>query len=350
MTVPGRLVVVCAVLSASPAMSQDAPEPRPSWGLTNTLGYGGAGGDFGDLLEKPVTGDFNIFRNRGAWRFGMGMSFTSFTMKEPYQDEKEWGFQRTYLFATRMLRSEASKRLRPYLQLRGGAARLHPRSELFAFEPPPEEPGDSPTTPRERVGRGPRARSGDPPQQVAGPRCLRSLRLLQRLRVRPEPGRTSRRASSGTTFEARFGVRWHPDDGWPSGPPAAAPPRARARRLGRLAKTWAGPPPRPSPSTGRPRASTSTCATRTSTRSARGAGGTTSSTASPTTTTSSRPTSTSIPGTGRRTTTRPRQRLRLLGLRALRARRGLLLGVLRRDPPHVLQRHDLHRHRWHRGG
>ena len=30
---------------------------------------------------------------------------------------------------------------------RGGAGRLHPRSELFAFEPPPEEPGDSPTTP-----------------------------------------------------------------------------------------------------------------------------------------------------------------------------------------------------------
>ena len=100
-----------------------------------------------------MTGDYNIFRNYDKWRFGMGVSFTSFTMKEPCsaegnascEDEKEWGFQQTYLFASRMFGKPGG--VRPYIQLRGGIARLHPRSELFAFEPPPEEPGDSPTTP-----------------------------------------------------------------------------------------------------------------------------------------------------------------------------------------------------------
>ena len=113
---PAAIPLVCCLI-AGPAMlaaetqatETQPPVRRPSWGLTTTLGYGGAGGDFSDVLKKPITGDFNIFRNRGAWRFGMGISFTSFTMKEPSapgtraQDEKEWGLQRTYLFATRML-------------------------------------------------------------------------------------------------------------------------------------------------------------------------------------------------------------------------------------------------------
>ena len=129
-----------------------ATERIPEWGLTTSLGFGTAGGDFGDLLESPVAGDFSIFRNRGAWRFGVGLSFTSFTMKEPFQNEDEWGFQQTYLFATRMLRKQGA--VRPYLQLRAGAARLHPRSELFAFEPPPEEAGTVRPTPPTGGARG----------------------------------------------------------------------------------------------------------------------------------------------------------------------------------------------------
>src|SRR5262245_7256027 len=105
-----------------------APAPmgvtrRPSWGFNTALGFGGTGGDFGDLLKKPVAGDFGIFRDHGKWRFGLGLSFTSFKMKEPFQDEPEWGFQQTYLSATRMFRQEGT--FLPYLQLRGGFARLH---------------------------------------------------------------------------------------------------------------------------------------------------------------------------------------------------------------------------------
>jgi hypothetical protein len=203
---------------AAPASSADR-EPR--WGLTTALGFGSAGGDFGDLLQKPVAGDYNIFRNRGAWRFGLGLSFTSFEMVEPYQDEKEWGFQQSYLFATRMLRKEGA--VRPYLQLRAGAARLHPRSELFAFEPPPEEPGDSPTRPANGWSAG----------LVPG----LELQLNQSLAL-DVSGHFNwwsvseydlspvnfPNASSGSTYEARIGLRWHPDDGWFSGVPGSDHP------------------------------------------------------------------------------------------------------------------------------
>src|SRR5262245_57100674 len=67
----------------TPSQTRPAPAPAterdPSWGLTLGLGFGGAGGDFGELLQSPVAGDFNIFRNHGKWRFGIGLSFTSFT-------------------------------------------------------------------------------------------------------------------------------------------------------------------------------------------------------------------------------------------------------------------------------
>jgi hypothetical protein len=40
--------------------------------MTAGLGFGGASGDWGNLLTKPVAGDFNIFRNHEKWRFGLG--------------------------------------------------------------------------------------------------------------------------------------------------------------------------------------------------------------------------------------------------------------------------------------
>jgi len=220
------VTLLTAPLAAQDATSTDAAPPRtPSWGLNTALGVGGAGGDFSDLLKTPISGDFNIFRNKGAWRYGLGVSFGSFTMKAPYDAEKEWGFQQTYLFATRMLRTEGS--VRPYLQVRGGLARLHPRSELFAFSPPPEEPGASPTKPANGFSVG-----FVPGVEI---QLNRSLALdasatlnyfhvseydLSPVGLPPK--------SSGTEYEARIGLRWHPDDGWPSGPPQpGAPARER---------------------------------------------------------------------------------------------------------------------------
>jgi hypothetical protein len=225
----GVVLVLFAASSASaqqPAPDVMGGERRPSWGLNTSLGFGDMGGDFGGLLDEAVAGDFSIFRNHRKWRFGMGISFTSFTMPEPYQEEDEWGFQETYLSATRMLGSEQA-RFRPYLQARGGLARLHPRSELFAFSPPPEEKGDSPTHPA----------NGFSVALVPGFEARINKALALDVSAKLGYFDVSEydlspvgypNASSGTTWDARIGVRWHPDNGWPAGPAEpGSPPEKR---------------------------------------------------------------------------------------------------------------------------
>jgi hypothetical protein len=139
----------CLFVAAS-AWAQDKPAPRTSvgqsaWGFSTSLGTGSAGGDFGNLFEHPVSGDFSFFHQMGAWRLGAGVRYGSFKMKEPYEEEQEWGSLQTYLLGTRVFRTESA--LRPYVQVRAGLERLHPRSLLFKEEPVPEdlEPGESPT-------------------------------------------------------------------------------------------------------------------------------------------------------------------------------------------------------------
>jgi len=97
---------------ASAAPSAGSTEPRESgpWGFSGTLGTGGAGGDFGNLFTKPVSWDFAFFKQKGAWRFGVGATFESFKMKDPHQDELEWGFQQIYLSGTRMFNSKGTIR------------------------------------------------------------------------------------------------------------------------------------------------------------------------------------------------------------------------------------------------
>ena len=99
-------------------------------------------------IEDHLCQELNLFRVEGPWRFGVGVSFGSFRMETPYDAELEWGFQRTYLSVTRMLRSQG--KVRPYLQVRGGMARLHARSELFNVDPLPPDfvIGDSTTRTR----------------------------------------------------------------------------------------------------------------------------------------------------------------------------------------------------------
>jgi hypothetical protein len=130
------LVLLLALLSVPRARAEDTPAPAP-WGFNGTFGTGGAGGDFGNLLRKPVSWEMNFFHQRGPWRIGIGYSFESFKMKDPYQDELEWGYQQLYLSGTRMFNMKGS--VRPFIQVRGGLARLRPRSELFMMNPLPPD-------------------------------------------------------------------------------------------------------------------------------------------------------------------------------------------------------------------
>jgi opacity protein-like surface antigen len=191
---------------------------RPArWGVSVNVGAHTAKGDLSSLLDSPISGDMNLFRTQGPWRFGLGVSFGSFGMRGTYDNGLEWGFQQTYLSATRMLRTEG--RLRPYLQVRGGLARLHPRSHLFDENPLPEGYvlGNSST----------RAANGFSFGVIPGLEwnLTRSVALdlsasfthfdvgdydLGPVGLAP--------ASSASTFGGRIGVRWHPDNGYPSGP------------------------------------------------------------------------------------------------------------------------------------
>jgi hypothetical protein len=120
--------------AAPPGAPAKAPAP---WGFNGTFGTGGASGDFGNLFRSPVSWEYSFFHQRGPWRIGIGYSFESFKMKDPYQDELEWGYQQLYLSGTRMFNMKGS--VRPFIHVRGGLARLRPRSELFMMDPLPPD-------------------------------------------------------------------------------------------------------------------------------------------------------------------------------------------------------------------
>jgi hypothetical protein len=219
------LACVTAAADDSPfAEPPAAPAARPArWGFSGNLGFGTVGGDFDNILKEPISGEMNLFRTQGPWRFGLGVSFGSFRMETPYEAELEWGFQRTYLSATRMLRTEG--RFRPYLQVRGGMARLHARSELFNIDPlPPDfEIGNSTTKPHNGFGVDfvpgfEWALNRSFALDFSGSFGYFSVDEVDFSPINKPAG------SSGTVFEGRIGVRWHPDDGYPSGPASAGSP------------------------------------------------------------------------------------------------------------------------------
>jgi hypothetical protein len=149
-SIPRGLVLALGavlVMSAWSAAAADQPPPRPRWGFKGLFTLGDVGSDYGNGLEKYLSGDFEFYRTSpgGSWRFGGGVGFGSFAMKPPYQDEEEFALLRTYFSGTRVFRVDRA--IRPYLELQVGAERTHPRSFLFAQRPLPEnlEPGDSPT-------------------------------------------------------------------------------------------------------------------------------------------------------------------------------------------------------------
>jgi hypothetical protein len=139
--------------------------PSTAWHLYGGLGLGAADGKYGDVLQKPIQWELRIAKQSGsgAWRFGAGLQFGSM---DPADDpnippetadlwlapDKEWARLETFLSVTRVFNPR--ERFRPYLQGRLGIERIHPRSELFYIQPPPEdlEPGDSPTESTDGIG------------------------------------------------------------------------------------------------------------------------------------------------------------------------------------------------------
>ena len=139
------VAALALVTFTSVAHAQTTASDPTRWGFFFNLGIGDQTGDFADHLEKGTTGEFGLLKQEGDWRYGLSLSFGSWGMVPPYDNELEWGFQRIDFLATKMFKPESS--LRPYLQARAGIVRLHPRSELFNMDPLPDDykVGDSTT-------------------------------------------------------------------------------------------------------------------------------------------------------------------------------------------------------------
>jgi hypothetical protein len=126
------------------AAEDDPPGSHRDWGVRFGIRAGGAGSGYGEFLEKGTAWDMGLFKQRGLWRYGVGLTFGSLAMKPPYDNEPEWAHFETYGSAERVFRNETN--LRPYLQGRFAIVRTHPRSELFLKKPVEElESGESPT-------------------------------------------------------------------------------------------------------------------------------------------------------------------------------------------------------------
>ena len=147
---------VFALAVAVPVAAQVAGNPPAAplgrWHLSSSLGFGSAGGDYGDIVEDPVSFDLNISRARSAsWRFGVGFEFGSLVMKPPYEEQEDWSRIHVYALGSRIFNPEG--RVRPYLQGRAGLARMHPRSEVLHVIPPEEfEEGHNPTESENGLG------------------------------------------------------------------------------------------------------------------------------------------------------------------------------------------------------
>ncbi len=126
------------------AAEDDPPGSHRDWGVRFGIRAGGAGSGYGEFLEKGTAWDMGLFKQRGLWRYGVGLTFGSLAMRPPYENEPEWAHFETYGYAERVFRNETN--LRPYLQGRLAIVRTHPRSELFLKKPVEElESGESPT-------------------------------------------------------------------------------------------------------------------------------------------------------------------------------------------------------------
>ena len=157
--------------AAPAAASAPAPthavfaDPSTAWHLFAGFGFGAADGKFGDVLQKPLQWEIRIAKQSesGKWRFGAGLQFGSMDPAEdPNIDpdvvdawlapDKEWARLETSFSVRRVFNPDAG--FRPYLEARLGIQRIHPRSELFYVQPPPEdlEPGDSPTDATNGIG------------------------------------------------------------------------------------------------------------------------------------------------------------------------------------------------------
>jgi hypothetical protein len=144
-------LLILVAITTSAIAAEDPPGTHRNWGIGAHIRAGGAGLSYGEFLEKGTAWDFEFFKQKNEWRYGVGLTFGSLAMKSPYEHEPEWAHFETFISATRVFRNSES--VRPYLQGRFAVARSHPRSPLFAKNDPDSlESGESVTDAHNGIG------------------------------------------------------------------------------------------------------------------------------------------------------------------------------------------------------
>jgi hypothetical protein len=103
-----------------------------SYGFTSAIGYGRAIGSAGDFLDDTWSADFNVFYEKGRFRWGIGCDFHRFRTLEPVPFE-EVSAAPFYAYTT--FTPWSGGRVRPYLQARLGLTKLHDQLTLDRSAP-----------------------------------------------------------------------------------------------------------------------------------------------------------------------------------------------------------------------
>jgi len=130
------LPVGLILLAISAASAHGQARDHAAWWVQAGLGYAGASGGYGEVLDNGGLFDFSLARASGSWRFGGGIQFGGLGMASPYGDELEWSRLEVFGSVRRVFHLPGD--VRPYLELRPAAVRVQSRSALF-YDIPPED-------------------------------------------------------------------------------------------------------------------------------------------------------------------------------------------------------------------
>ncbi|MEJ2504270.1 MAG: hypothetical protein P8177_13315 [Gemmatimonadota bacterium] len=123
-------------LSPDPALGQ-----AQGLGFAFQLGYSALDGEWGDVLDDGVDGEFNILWGLGRFRFGGGFNWVSYGLIDPVGEVDSASQVGTHLSVGYFLLDRGP--ILPYLEGRLTHDRLRAEDHVEGFPPPEEEDGNN---------------------------------------------------------------------------------------------------------------------------------------------------------------------------------------------------------------
>jgi hypothetical protein len=112
-------------------------------GFEASFGYQSVNGEYGDILEGGVDGEFSVLYTRNKLRYGIGMDWASYHMVEPFEKES-WSNVAGHLALSFFPFAEGGGRVRPFIEVRAVGRRLRPEGDfLGGGHAPPDEEGEN---------------------------------------------------------------------------------------------------------------------------------------------------------------------------------------------------------------